>query len=507
MKKLLFLLLLISTLAPVKGSHIAGGKIWYEYAGDSLHPYRYDVYLIIYRDVTGVTMCPGYCPASICITSSCFGGQNVNAPLLPFVLQPGSDTTAGSYPGSIITPYAASCTDPNDPGMVFTEAYRFHAQVDLPGKCADFQFAYSVNARNPSDNMATSGNFTIKATLNNTQENNTSPKFLNPGVRSFCVGRPFEWSQAAIEPDGDSLYYDFGIPQEGTCTSPTNMSFKTGYSSSSPMTTVNGITIDHRTGMLSFTPSQIEVDVINIQVKEYDFTPTFGMWYLKGSSIMDVMVPVVSGCTSNQISFKNVFQDTIIANCGDSLIQLTTSEKFMAGSIAGDGSDFALINSQGNLLPIIAAGVDPAQAHKVEVNSLWLKLKDSIYYNDDLTLISRIGNDLNSLVSICNLELDAGDTIPFIVNSCNTGIGTKEVTSGPEMQLFPNPVNNTLRITLPSATGAGNLIIHDLKGKQVYSGEFTSPDLELMLDFLPKGMYILKATADQWSDVSQFEKL
>lgn len=509
MKKLLFLLLLFSVFAPLQASHIAGGKIWYEYAGSAQHPNRYDVYLIIYRDVSGITMCPGYCPAPICITSSCFPQQNVSAQLFPFVLQPGSDTLEGSYPGSIITPYAASCIDSNSPGMVSTEAYRFHAQVDLPGKCADYRFAYSVSARNPSSNLINSslGNFTIKATLNNTQENNSSPKFLNPGVRSFCVGQTYEWSQAAIEPDGDSLYYDFGTPQAGTCTSPTNMSFSSGYSASSPMTTANGITIDHSTGMLRFTPSQMEVDVINIQVSEYDFIPALGLWYLKGSSIMDVMVPVVSGCTSNQLSFKDVFQDTIKGNCGDSLVRLTTSEKFFASSLAGDGSDFALINSQGNLLPIIAAGVDPAQAQKVEINSFWLKLKDSIYYNDNLTLVSRIGNDLNSLVNICNLELNAGDTIPFIVSSCNTGIGNKEAALEPKMQLFPNPVKNTLHIHLPSAMGSGSLSIYDLKGKKVYSGEFTSPDRELILDFLPSGMYILKATADQWSGVSQFEKL
>src|SRR5690606_39190616 len=119
---------------------------------------------------------------------------------------------------------------------------------------------------NSSDNLTSAGNITLTAKLNSILGPNTSPKFLNPAAKSFCVGTPFIWSQAAVEPDNDSLYYDFGVPLAGTCTAPTPMTFATGYSRTQPMTTVNGISFNNRNGTLRFIAAQQEVVVINITI-------------------------------------------------------------------------------------------------------------------------------------------------------------------------------------------------------------------------------------------------
>src|SRR5690606_35150660 len=154
---------LLLTSSSLFASHFAGGEIWYEHKPTPGFPNRYDVYLLIYRDIAGVSMCPGYCPVDICITSSCYPTQNITGQLLPFHLQPDSDTASGSYPGSIVVPNVAQCVNPNSPGLVFTEVYRFKATIDLPGPCADFRFAYSESARNSSDNLIGQGYFHIKA--------------------------------------------------------------------------------------------------------------------------------------------------------------------------------------------------------------------------------------------------------------------------------------------------------------------------------------------------------
>ncbi len=438
-------------------SHFAGGEIWYEYVGTPQHPNRYDVYLIVYRDISGVSMCPGYCPAPICITSSCFGTITVNAPLLPFNLKPGSDTLPGSYPGSIKTPELLDCVNPNAQGLVFTEAYRFYTQVDLPGKCADIRFAYSQNARNGSDNMTTSGNFTIFADLNSILGPNTSPKFVNPAAKSFCAGTPFIWSQAAVEPDGDSLFYEFGIPQAGSCTSPAPMVFAQGYSKNQPMSTLTGINFNNRTGTLRFTASQQEVVVINIKVTEYRLT-SLG-WVINGSSVRDLQVPVVSSANCNTSAYNgpqfsagsfpsqaissdsllNAFQVSRISNsdsfpdpnnpgsflvnlpvidysCFDSIVHVKFDDGIYCETVAPDGTDFRIIGPDKVPRPVIGV-LDNCRKDLVTKN-IDLLLHKPLDVNGDYLLQIKKGSDDNTLVNKCGFALDGFFAVIIRVNNC-----------------------------------------------------------------------------------------
>lgn len=144
MKKLLLLFIgcffLFGFNPEARASHAAGGEIWYEYAGNAQFPHRYNVYLMLYRDVSGIAA-PANAP--ICIRSGCFTTINKTATKLPFVLQPGSDTTMGTS-GSIITPELTDCINLNSPGtMVITEAHRYYTQVDLPGPCGYYIFLFT----------------------------------------------------------------------------------------------------------------------------------------------------------------------------------------------------------------------------------------------------------------------------------------------------------------------------------------------------------------------------
>ncbi len=334
LKKIILLaILIVTTFWNANASHAAGGEIWYEYIGTTQNPHRYQVFLEFYRDVSGI---PAPSTYNICVSSSCFGNSSVTATLYPIIPKFGSDTIPGSVPGSIITPGQSYCVDVNSPGQVITETYLAMAVVDLPGVCADFVFAYSVSARNPSTNLTTSGNYYIEATLNNLNGPNTSPKFINPATKSFCVGRPTIWSQAATEPDGDSIYYAFGTPMTGGCYNSTPMVFSTGYSATNPMSTVSGISLNPGTGLLLFTPSQPEVDVIHLTTTEYRFDSTLQTYSIVGSSEMDIQVSIVTGCRIEMGKWLTDPTDTLnnVApiKCGDSIVNISTKRNFLTSS-------------------------------------------------------------------------------------------------------------------------------------------------------------------------------
>lgn len=460
MKKIVILMftsaLCLLVTPKAQASHLAGGEIWYEYAGNAQFPNRYDVYLIIYRDVSGVPMCPGYCPAPICISSSCFGNMTVNAPVLPFILQPGSDTTAGPF-GSILTPELTACVDPNDPGLVVTEAYRFYTQVDLPSGCADITFSYSANARNPSDNLTTTGNLYLEANLNTTLGHNTSPKFLNPAAKSFCVNTPFIWSQAAIEPDGDSIHYDFGIPQTGGCFTPNNLTFAPGYSRTQPMSTTNGISFNNRTGTLRFTPSQPEVAVINITLTEYRYNASLGQYFVVGTSVRDLQVPVVAGCRISSQSgpqfasgsfpsqqtdgglvkdmgFTKISNDStadpnnpgqylydlpvIDYNCFDNVVNIKFADGIYCETISADGSEFRIIGPDSVARPVVGV-VEKCQPDLV-TKDIDLVLHKPLDINGDYFLQIKVGSDGNTLTNKCGFALDPYFMVIIRVNNCPT---------------------------------------------------------------------------------------
>ncbi len=461
MKKLVLLLctafIYLSSTTDARSSHFAGGEIWYEYVGNAQFPNRYDVYLIVYRDVSGASM-NFYIPAPICIKSSCWGTMTVNAPLLPFTLKPGSDTLPGSITGSILTPELTDCINPNSPGLVVTEAYRFYTQVDLPSGCPDVTFAYSANARNTSDNLTTAGNLYLEAKLNTTLGHNTSPKFLNPAAKSFCVGTPFIWSQAAIEPDGDSLFYDFGIPQTGGCTNPTYMTFRPGYSKSAPMTTTTGITFNNKTGTLRFTAAQPEVVVINITVTEYRFNSAIGQYLVIGSSVRDLQIPVVSGCkvgstygpqiASSSYPQQQVSTDSIKGygfskisnydsipdpnnpgqflvnipvidyNCFDNVVNLKFDDGVYCETIAPDGSDFRIVGPDSIARPVTGV-IDHCRPDLVTKN-IDLLLHKPLDVNGDYFLQIKTGNDGNTLTNKCGFPLDPFFMVIIRVSNCPT---------------------------------------------------------------------------------------
>lgn len=510
MKKLILAVTLLVSFNTLFASHMAGGEIWYEYAGTAQHPNRYDVYVILYRDISGIPLCPsGNCSIDVCITSSCFPTTTMTANLAPFTLMPGSDTTYGSYPGSIVLPNSIKCVNANSPNLVFTEVYRFHTQVDLPGTCSDFTFASIESSRNSSSNLVGQGYFHIKAKLNNTLGNNTSARFLSSGATSFCAGVPTIWQQKARETEGDSLFYELGQPLDGTCGNSNAIAFASGYNQSNPITTLSGITLDDQKGVLSFTPSQIEVVTINLQVSEYRYNVASDSWYLIGVITRDVQVPIVSNNDCNAQpqtwfgvadSSSNNFTSTL--NCNDSVIELAFEEDILTSSIAADATDFSLINSRGLVLPVIATSYPP---NLVETRKIKLHLHQPIKYNDTLTLTIRTGTDFNTLQTICSNSIPPGYTFNMHVKDCATWISLDE-TKVENFMVYPNPAKDVLQISSSVDFDELYCEILDFSGKVVLKQNLKDSESLINIKHLRSGFYLLRINSANGSSVVRFDK-
>lgn len=509
MKKLLLAVTLFLSFNSLFASHFAGGEIWYEYAGDAQNPNRYDVYVLVYRDISGVSMCPSYCPAEICVTSSCFPSMTVTAPLDPFIIQPGSDTAYGSYPGSILALNGNQCVTTGSANLIYTEIYRFHAQIDLPGPCSDFTFTYSESSRNSSSNMVGQGYFHIAANLNNTLGHNSSARFLSSGSRSFCAGVPTIWQQSAMDPDGDSLYYELGEALSGYCLTPTPITYSSGYSSNNPITTTNGINLDHRTGIMNFTPSQVEVVVVNLRVKEYRYNSAVSQWLLISRTMRDVQIPIVSNSDCSvppqdwfQMTDSTSNNFTSILKCNDSVIELAFEENIITSSIAADATDFALLNSQGVVLPIVAITYPN---NVLETRKIKLHLHQPIEYNDTLALVIRAGSDGNTLQTICSNSIPKGDSLMLYVKDCATSISLAEIDASP-FNAYPNPAKDALHISCNTDVQQLDCEVLDFSGKVLLNQKLQNTSESVNIQSLPKGFYLLRVNTNKGEAIIKFEK-
>jgi gliding motility-associated-like protein len=443
LKGLISVILLFGALISVKASHYAGVEIAYKHISGN----DYCVYLFVIRDQSGSNAINN----DLCVRSSCFPNE-ISVAMTPYndsVYQPG--------PGGIapVVDQGACADGTNNNGAIVSYEVRvFEGCVTLPGQCADWTFEYNGYARNPAiDNIQNPGTSSLfgQALLNNQIGPNTSPYFIKPAAKRFCVSqpgsRPFIWSQAAVEPDGDSVYYDFALPREGGTgtgcqNNVSNIPFTAGYSRTQPMTTLSGINIDHKTGTFTFSPSQQETVVLSIIVEEWRFNNTTLLFELVGTAIREMQVSILQNCSNavdngptiatsqsgfsvgtvtmdslrnfvdgvvnNGFSGINGNGDSLVNvpiidyNCNDDAIYLKFDRKVQCSSI--DPTDFRVIGPDGVSRPVEDVQTN-CSAVNVDTDEMFLSLHQSLDINGIYALYIKRGNDGNTLINECGFEL------------------------------------------------------------------------------------------------------
>ena len=414
MKKLYVVLALLMSFVS-SASHLAGGDIQYRYIGDSTGIARhYKVILRVYRDVTGIGMPTA---EQVTVSSNCYANINVAMNLVP-----------GS---GVVAPTLFDCVVPG-PTNKTLEVYMYVGYVILPGNCSTFRFWYENCCRPPGvtningSNGAGFDGFFFDALLDNaTSGQNSSPVFTSEPVRAFCVGNPFTWKQTTIEEDGDSVVYSLINCRENAYPNQTNIPFDAGWSATQPVTSTY-FNLDPATGLISFLPTQNEIDALSVLVEEYRFDSLYQVWYKVGTASRDMMVSISPNCNASAmqgVQYSPTAYPTdpitgfpyVEVDCGDSAFTLKFHIKLDGTSI--NDVDFRMTNSNTNqpkAIKKLYSGLDA----NFETDSVRVVMFTQFNQAGDYYLYSKKGNDGNTLINKCGIPMDEFDTILVRVSPC-----------------------------------------------------------------------------------------
>ncbi|MEO1451260.1 MAG: hypothetical protein AAFV07_17145, partial [Bacteroidota bacterium] len=185
----------------LQATHIMGGDIIYECIGGD----QYRVRLTLYRDCEGINA-PVNAAFLRVISDQCGEARSESAPKVSFQeltpvcpsQQSNSTCSGGSLPGAEEHIYETIVTlDPCPDWRIF-----------FRGCCRNFAITNLVNAGNESTFIETTLN-SVEAPCNN------SPVFSNKPVPYICANQPYQYSNGAVDPDGDSLAYEIMNPKSG----------------------------------------------------------------------------------------------------------------------------------------------------------------------------------------------------------------------------------------------------------------------------------------------------
>ncbi len=253
---LLSIILLITGLEnSTYATHAAGSDIKYRCLGGLM----YEIEVTFYRDCDGVNE-----PASITVNcKSNNGSSNFNVT---------ASKVTGTNGVEITVPCAGSSSTCGGGSSTGIRKWTYRATVTLPSAQTDWVFSYSVCCRNCtistiSNPCGSNSNLYVEAKLNNVLAPcNSSPTFSNIPIAFVCVGQNFNYNHGVLDPDGDSLVYSLITPKTS---SSANVSFIAPASVNSPIASSTPFGINTSTGDLNFTPSQLQIGVMAILVREY----------------------------------------------------------------------------------------------------------------------------------------------------------------------------------------------------------------------------------------------
>ncbi len=195
-------------------------------------------------------------------------------------------------------------------------------------------------------------------------------------------------------------------------------------------------------------------------------------WYLNGQKIEDADDPWLA--TRAEGAIQVVFLDENLNSTGDETFQVVRKginkpeilhqDGTLICSITADQYDWffngALINENSGPNQVLEA--EGYYAVKASSNLGCFKFSDSFYYTSDSVYL-------------------------------NTGL--QDLALEKQLQVFPNPANNEIQISL-SGTQMGVYWIENLEGKQVLEGKINAKDKKINVRALLPGMYSLNVSSE-----------
>jgi len=310
---------------------LVGGEIYYNDLGAG----AYQVTLKLYRDCFN-SPTPFDNPAKICVYDA--NGVFIDSLSIAF-------TSSSAVPPAISNP----CFTP--PANICVDVATYTANINLPPKTGGYYLVYQNCCRsgsmlNISSPGSTGSTFMEHIPGPETVTNNSSPRFNSNPPTFICDGLQVDYNYTALDPDGDSLVYEFcspfaGLdpccptlsaippnttapgcvnPPSGLCPASGNpppynfVSYVSPYSGSFPLSSNPSIQIDPQTGHISGQPNITGQWAVGVCVKEYRNGVLIGS-HMRDfqfnvincpNVILSAIMPQSSACEGLTISFTNL---------------------------------------------------------------------------------------------------------------------------------------------------------------------------------------------------------
>jgi hypothetical protein len=270
--KRLFFILFCAFFGSAEATHIVGGEITYKRIIDN----TYEIKLKLYVD------CFNGDPAAI--ASDNFANFSVFDADSGYLLNYLCQSVARNLPIRVSkTNYNCIKISPD----ACVDAYEYVTSMELPPRKSGYIISFQRCCRNNTilnlvNPLSTGEN--IWTRINDTTDfgYNSSPAFKNLPPNFLCTNTPLIFDHSAIDPDGDSLVYEFFHPYTGANqgvprptfaqyqTPPfTKVVFESGYTFPVAIPSSPGISLNRNTGLLKITPTLPGQFVVGIVVKEY----------------------------------------------------------------------------------------------------------------------------------------------------------------------------------------------------------------------------------------------
>lgn len=403
-KVLIFSMLLTFVFAgQVQASHFAGGEFRYQCISNN----QYRITMIFYRDCDGINE-PASVPINIVSTCSSTsatlnkkpnGGGFVNGVVI------------SNSCGSVLS----TCEGGTAPGL---RKWTYEGIITLPNNsCNMFTISYDDCCRNSiitSLNNPGSTGYYVECVINRSVCNN-SPVFSNDPLAFACVNQAFNYNQAALDAEGDSLFYELDSPKDENGNS---VSYNLGYSMTNPLLNSGGFNMNGMTGAVNVTPNALQIGVFTVKVMEYR------NGILIGETNRDIEV-FVTNCGSNAVpelsGFNGTSDFTLDACAGNNTCATITS------SDANTAQTLTLDWNAG----ISTATFDPGTGTRPTGTFCWTPTVADISLNPHVFTV-RVKDDAcpsngvgvyTYTVNVYQLNL-TGSTTTDVGGACNGGVNT-----------------------------------------------------------------------------------
>ena len=312
-KNLILSAVFIVSSAPLFATHVAGGNIAYQCTGI---PNQFLFTLTVFRDCdSGANLGVNQI---LDVSNDC--GFTLTTPLAVtrILVEEVSQICVAELPNT-------SCDGTG--ALEGMEKQVFTGIYTLPDTCDSWTFSWDACNRNDVTNIQNAdGNcFYVETTLNSgTQACNNSPTINAQPIPYVCANQQVTYDFGILEPDGDSLTFEFILPLDLNAGP---IAYQPPYTLAQP---IPGISLDFNTGQISFNYSIVGNFAIAILIKEYNQCDE-----LVGTMVHDFQF-VIETCT-NQVpqvvstptvitSFNNFGTNAQLLN--DNQIKLCTGDQF-----------------------------------------------------------------------------------------------------------------------------------------------------------------------------------